>query len=211
VRCGARITEIAPHQGGWRVGDTQFDAVVVATPPPAAAALLAGLPLDTLEAQLAAFDYVPITTCYLQYPAATRLDLPFYALLDQPGAGHWGQFVFDRGHLDPSQAGLWSVVVSASADAAALDQTELARAVAAQLAAVFGRPALDAPAWTQVITEKRATFACTPGLQRPPNATGLAGLVLAGDYTDSDYPATLETAVRSGAAAAKAIIAPAGA
>jgi uncharacterized protein with NAD-binding domain and iron-sulfur cluster len=60
-----------------------------------------------------------------------------------------------------------------------------------------------------VITEKRATFACTPGLPRPPNATGLAGLALAGDYTASDYPATLETAVRSGAAAARAINAPA--
>ena len=208
VRCGARVSGISPHQGGWHVDGAHFDAVVVATPPPAAATLLAGLPLAAISEQLAAFEYEPITTCYLQYPSATRLDLPFYALLDQPSAGHWGQFVFDRGHLDASQAGLCSVVVSASVDAAALDQAELARAVAAQLSAVFG---LGQPEWTQVITEKRATFACTPGLQRLPNATGMAGLVLAGDYTDSDYPATLETAVRSGAAAAKAIIAPASA
>ena len=213
VRCGARVAAIAPHQDVWRVdvgaSSASFDAVVLATPPPAAAALLAGLPLAAVSEQLAAFEYEPITTCYLQYPATTRLDLPFYALLDQPAAGHWGQFVFDRGHLDPAQAGLCSVVVSASADAAALDQAELARAIAAQLATVFARPALNAPEWTRVITEKRATFACTPGLQRLPTATGMAGLALAGDYTESDYPATLETAVRSGAAAAKAIIAPA--
>jgi uncharacterized protein with NAD-binding domain and iron-sulfur cluster len=53
------------------------------------------------------------------------------------------------------------------------------------------------------LTEKRATFACTPGLARPANATALPGLFLAGDYTASEYPATLETAVRSGLAAAR--------
>ena len=54
-----------------------------------------------------------------------------------------------------------------------------------------------------MITEKRATFACTPGLARPANATALPGLVLAGDYTAGDYPATLEAAVRSGIGAAR--------
>ncbi len=211
VHCGARVAGIAPDQGGWRVDGAHFDAVVVATPPPAAATLLAGLPLDAIGEQLAAFEYEPITTCYLQYPAATRLDLPFYALLDEPATGHWGQFVFDRGQLDQAQAGLCSVVVSASTDAATLDQAELARAIAAQLAAVFGRPALAEPTWTRVITEKRATFSCTPGLRRLPTATGLDGLVLAGDYIESDYPATLEAAVRSGAAAARALLAPASA
>jgi predicted NAD/FAD-dependent oxidoreductase len=184
------------------------DAVVLATPAPAAATLLASLPLDELVQQLSAFEHEPITTCYLQYGPDVRLGLPFHALLDDPAAGHWGQFVFDRGQLGPGHAGLWSVVVSASSEAAALGQAALAQALAAQLAAVFRRPQLANPAWSQVITEKRATFACTPGLQRPANATGLDGLALAGDYTASDYPATLETAVRSGAAAARAIFAP---
>lgn len=219
VHCGAKVTAVAPENGKWRVdaaghavgGNTSalFDAVVLAVPPPAAAILLAALPLAAIGEQLAAFNYEPITTCYLQYPADVRLDLPFYALVDDPRAGHWGQFVFDRGQLDPTHAGLCSVVVSASADAAALGQPALAQAIAAQLAAVFKRPGMAAPEWTQVITEKRATFACTPGLQRLASATGLDGLVLAGDYTVGDYPATLESAVRSGAAAAKAIFAPA--
>lgn len=219
LHCGANVTALARAEHGWRVDaagqavggscSSQFDAVVLAVPPRAAAALLAGLPLDAVAQQLAAFDYEAITTCYLQYGADVRLALPFYALVDDPAAGHWGQFVFDRGQLDAGQAGLCAVVVSASGEAAALGQAALARAVAAQLAAVSGRAELAAPAWSQVISEKRATFACTPGLPRLPTASGLAGLVLAGDYTESAYPATLEAAVRSGVAAANAIIAPA--
>lgn len=219
VHCGAKVTAIAQQDSQWRVeaagnalggsAATLFDAVVLATPPPAAAALLEQLQLGYIARQLCAFEYEPITTCYLKFAPEVRLAQPFHALLDNPAAGHWGQFVFDRGQLDPAHAGLWSVVVSASSEAAALDQSALAQSIAEQLAAVFRRPGLAHPAWTRVITEKRATFACTPGLQRPPNATGLPGLVLAGDYTASDYPATLEAAVRSGAAAAKAITAPA--
>jgi squalene-associated FAD-dependent desaturase len=218
VRCGAKVTTLMRDGGSWRVdaagtavggnSSTLFDAVVLAVAPPAASTLLAGLPLGDIQARLAGFDYQPITTCYLQYAPTLRLGLPFYALLDDPAHGHWGQFVFDRGQLDGDQAGLCAVVVSASSAAAALDQAALAQAIGLQLAAQLKRPELAAPAWAQVITEKRATFACTPGLQRLPTASGLPGLVLAGDYTESDYPATLETAVRSGAAAARSILAP---
>jgi predicted NAD/FAD-dependent oxidoreductase len=52
----------------------------------------------------------------------------------------------------------------------------------------------------QTVVEKRATFACTPGLQRP--SPGIApGLLACGDYVAGPYPATLEGAVRSGCAA----------
>jgi uncharacterized protein with NAD-binding domain and iron-sulfur cluster len=64
-------------------------------------------------------------------------------------------------------------------------------------------PGLPLPLKVQTITEKRATFACVPNLQRPPTRTGLPGLWLAGDYVAGDYPATLEGAVRSGVAAAQ--------
>ncbi|GGY14481.1 FAD-dependent oxidoreductase [Massilia dura] len=204
IRSGAKVAEVAPLDGGWLLDGEPFDKVVVAASPAATAALLAPLPeAAPVVAQLAAFTYEPITTCYLHYPENVRLALPFYALEDAPSAGRWGQFVFDRGRLDPAQAGLLAVIVSASGAAAALPQQELAVAIAAQLAQAFGRPELASPGWTKVVTEKRATYACTAGLARPGNATPLAGLVLAGDFTAGDYPATLEMAVRSGQAAAK--------
>ena len=55
----------------------------------------------------------------------------------------------------------------------------------------------------QTVIERRATFACTPGLLRPPAAIA-PDLWAAGDYVEGPYPATLEGAVRSGIAAANA-------
>lgn len=212
VRLGVKVAGIKREGDGWLVepgGDLpaeRFDAVVLATPAPVSAALLAGLTeAAEVAGLLAAFTHEPIATCYLQYAPGTRLALPFYALLDDPAAHRWGQFVFDRAQLDAAQDGLLAVVVSAAGDAANLPREQLAAAIASQLAQDFGRPELANPTWTQLITEKRATFSCTPGLVRPGNTTALPGLVLAGDYTASDYPATLETAVRSGQAAATAI------
>jgi len=207
VVTGARVDALAHEDGRWRVttagGCVKFDGVVLAVAPWQAAGLLRALPgLEPLCARLDGFAYEPISTVYLQYAPAVRLPLPFCALLDEPGQGAWGQFVFDRGQLDAGQQGLLAVVISGASDAAALPREELAAAVAAQLAAAFGNDALMQPAWHQVITEKRATFACTPGLERPGNATPLPGLALAGDYTACDYPATLESAIRSGLAAA---------
>jgi len=208
VSMGVKATAVARDGDAWQLAlngqEHRFDAVVLATPAARTAALL-GEHAPQLAQQLSALAYEPIATCYLQYDASLRLDLPFYALLDDPASGRWGQFAFDRGQLDAACPGLLAVVVSAAGDAASLDQDELAGLIAAQLARDLGRPELAAPQWSRVITEKRATFSCTPGLQRPGSETPFPGLVLAGDYTASDYPATLETAVRSGVCAATII------
>lgn len=177
-----------------------FDAVVIATQPEHAANLLGGL---TDTGHLTSLAYEPITTCYLQYGSTLALQQPFFALPDDPATGRWGQFVFDRGQLDDAHAGLLAVVVSASTEAIALGHDALARSVADQLAAVFREPELAQPTWSRIISEKRATFSCTPGLVRPANDTGRRGLVIAGDYTAGEYPSTLESAVRSGIQAAK--------
>ncbi|MBC7512944.1 MAG: FAD-dependent oxidoreductase [Herminiimonas sp.] len=179
-----------------------FDAVVLATPAAETLRILTPLSVDT-AAMASACE--PITTCYLQYAPTLSLPLPFYALQDVPALAHWGQFVFDRGQLDTAQAGLLAVVISASVQAVALDHPALGAAIALQLATVFGEPMLAAPARIKIISEKRATFSCTPGLARAPCASGIDGLLLAGDHVASDYPATIEAAVRSGIDAARAI------
>jgi squalene-associated FAD-dependent desaturase len=217
VRTGAKVGTVSQHGQGWKVDvsgndvdghwSVYVDVAVMAGGAPSTAVLLGKLGQDALASQLMAFDYEPITTCYLQYAPGTTLALPFYALLDDPASAAWGQFVFDRGQLDPAQSGMLSVVVSAARDAGAMDRAALTAAIATQLAAVFRRPELASPAWSQVITEKRATFACTPALARPANDIGLPGLAIAGDYTACDYPATLEAAVRSGSGAAQAVLA----
>lgn len=199
VVLGAAVDALERDGETWRIQGEQHDAVVIATPPSQATALLAP---HAPPAPMPAFEWESITTVYLQYAAEVRLERPFLALVDQPEAGHWGQFVFDRGRLNAGDAGLLAVVISASGPALDLGNDSLPPQVAAQLAQALRRPELAAPLWTKVISEKRATFACTPGLLRPPNDTGIDGLALAGDYTASDYPATLESAVRSGVAAA---------
>ena len=200
----------------------QFDAIVLATPAETSKRFLAQLALDQHDqvspnhealieshksVSLPEFpqdlSYESITTCYLQYPSSFKLARPFFALVDNPNQHCWGQFVFDRGQLHQAQQGLLAVVVSAAVEAIAIEREALALQIAAQLAHAFAAPELANPLWHQVISEKRATFSCTPNLQRPANQTSHTGLVLAGDYTACDYPATLESAVRSGIAAAQ--------
>jgi hydroxysqualene dehydroxylase len=169
---------------------------------------------DPLTAQLAAqvtawvtcaeaLQHEAITTVYA-HSASARLPQAVMALRSHSDSSSTSgstapqpaQFVFDRGALS-GQAGVLAFVVSASSgDAATLEQQ-----VIAQGRAQLGLPDLQP---IQTIVEKRATFACTPGLARP--AMRIAtGVLACGDYVDGPYPATLEGAVRSGLAAATAL------
>ena len=168
--------------------------------PASAAGLLDGL--ADVE-RIGALEYEPITTCYLQYAPTIRLPQPFFALEEDAAAGRYGQFVFDRGQLDRRQAGLLAVVISTAGQAIAQGHEALAAACARQLAMALHLPGLGTPLWSRVITEKRAGFSCRPALARPTNQTTAPGLLLAGDYTAGEYPATIEGAVRSGLAAAR--------
>ena len=96
-----------------------------------------------------------------------------------------------------------SVTVSAADHLVDRDREELARAFWADIAAVHGLPAA-LPPW-QIVKEKRATFAATPAqdAKRPPAATRWSNLFLAGDWTQTGLPATIEGALRSGEVAAR--------
>jgi squalene-associated FAD-dependent desaturase len=215
---GQTVTRLERHEHSWRLHAAgndaasatllaqSFDSIVLATQPTHAATLLAGHGAESAIALMNQLGAEPITTCYLQYADGLRLPRPFLALADDERKREWGQFVFDRGQLQEAHAGLMAVVVSASDAAMANGKEVLASEIAAQLADAFGVAAFLRPAWARVITEKQATFRCTPGLQRPAVDIGVPGLALVGDYTASDYPSTLESAVRSGRAAARLLI-----
>ncbi len=95
-----------------------------------------------------------------------------------------------------------SVTVSGADDLADADREDLARMFWADIAAVHGLPAA-LPPW-QIVKERRATFAATPeqNARRPKAATPWRNLALAGDWTATGLPATIEGAIRSGRTAA---------
>ena len=203
IRLACRVERIEPGPSAdrpWQVDGEAFDAVAVAASAVEAARLVA--PHDPAwAARAAALRYEPIVTVYA-LSAGARLPEPMLTLPADEGAP--AQFVFDRGQLGGA-AGLLAFVVS-GADAwvarglAATEAATLAQA-RGELAAHLGGP-LTA---LRTIVEKRATFRCTPQLDRPPAAV-MPGLAVAGDYVEGPYPATLEGAVRSGTAAARSLL-----
>jgi uncharacterized protein with NAD-binding domain and iron-sulfur cluster len=100
---------------------------------------------------------------------------------------------------------LLSVVISGSGPHDHVAHAALVTAIDAQLRRLS--PHLPALCWSQVIAERRATYACVPGLAHPPCGRVAPHLYLAGDYTYAAFPATLEAAVRSGNVAAAAVAA----
>jgi predicted NAD/FAD-dependent oxidoreductase len=160
-----------------------FSSVIVAVGPHQVKTLLPAVALD--------YTYQPIYTCYLQYAESVRLPFPMLGLAD--GLVQW---VFDRGLL-LGEKGRLACVISAQGDHQQMEQDEIANRCHQELQAAFGLPA---PGWSRVIAEKRATISCDVGLKRI--NTQVDGVVLAGDYTDPEYPPTLEAAVRSGVRAA---------
>jgi len=195
IRLGEAVRRIARVHGGFRLNDAlEFSSVVIACAPQHAGQLLVQLPeLADALSRINSFSYEPIVTCYLQYPDDVSLPSPMLGF-----AGGILQWVFDRGRIDGPK-GLLAAVISASGKHEQMSKEALISQIEVDLKEVLG--AQPKPLWSQVITEKRATFSCQPGIRRPQGTTPLPGLMLAGDYIASDYPGTLEAAVRSGCSA----------
>jgi squalene-associated FAD-dependent desaturase len=192
LRLGRRVQKIDP---GWRVDGDAFDAVVLACTSVEAARLTAELaPAWSATAQGLGFE--PIITVYLDSPGSA-LPAPMLALREGPDAP--AQFVFDHGQLGGAP-GRFAFVVSGAAPWVARGGCAEAVLAQAQQALDWATP----PVIDRTLTEKRATFACTPGFAPPP-ARIAPGLWAAGDYIAGPYPATLEGAVRSGRAAAQGL------
>jgi squalene-associated FAD-dependent desaturase len=193
VDLGRRVESIAASASGWCVDGEDFGGVILACTASEAARLTRDL-APQWSAQAGGLTYEPIVTVYLQAPGA-RLPAPMTALLESARAP--AQFAFDHGALGGT-AGLFAFVVSGARRwvDAGLDATGAAvRQQAWDDFPVGTWP--SAPSVLKVLAEKRATFRCTPGLQRPA-ACIAAGLIAAGDYVEGPYPATLEGAVQAG-------------
>ncbi|MGZ4257444.1 MAG: hydroxysqualene dehydroxylase HpnE [Gaiellaceae bacterium] len=182
---------------GARVDDLdalEAEAVVVAVPPAESARLL-GLPEPELGNS-------PIVSVHLLFDRSL-LRTPLAALLDSPA--HW---VFDRGALtghEPGEGRQYLTVVSSGApELEALRGRELVDLVAAALTDRLGEAEL---LWSRVSREPNATIAVRPGseAQRPGPQTDRPNVVRAGAWTATGWPPTMEGAVRSGRAAARAL------
>ena len=210
VRTGQAVTAIDRDPGGRvhavRCGGESVpcDAVVVALPWRAAARLLPDV-VPVADERLAGS---PITAVHLWFDREV-IDLPHAVLV-----GRVSQWVFrgeggSRPHDGGAAAGYCQVVISASRGLFAGDRDRLRDAVVAEVRETFpaARDAtlLDA----RIVTDPTAVLSVRPGVEavRPAATTAVAGLFLAGDWTATGWPSTMEGAIRSGRLAAEALAA----
>ncbi len=197
IHLNTRVQTISHCLQGWRVDGQVFDQVILACTSAQAASLCAEI-APAWANTASALRYQPIVTVYLLSPGS-RLPAAMVAL--QESAEAPAQFAFDLGQLGHAP-GLFAFVISGAAPWVERGLPETGEATLRQALAEF---TWDTPPQVhRVLAEKRATFACTPDLQRPP-ASIKPGLWAAGDYIDGPYPATLEGAVRSGLHAAASL------
>jgi squalene-associated FAD-dependent desaturase len=203
VRCAARPRERDAITAGTAAGRlvVPADAVVLAVPPPALVSLLPERwRAEPPFAALREFRGAPIVSVELWLDRVV-VDRSFVGLRDSEL-----EWVFDKGRLfgrsgTPQHL---AFIVSAAYRSAPKPNSELVAAAEAVLRRYF--PAMSAATVQRalVLRDPAATFASTPGLEaeRPGPRTPIGGLFLAGDWTGTGLPATIEGAARSGVAAA---------
>jgi predicted NAD/FAD-dependent oxidoreductase len=187
----------ATVQLGERVeslGDLDADAIVVATPASESARLL--------HEQDPGYESSPIVSVHLWFDRPL-LATPLAAFLHSDA--HW---VFDRGALTghaPAHGQYLTVVSSGVPELLEVRGKELVDRIAGQLTDRLGSAEL---LWSRVSREPYATIALRPGVVRPGVETTRPDVVRAGTWTDTGWPATMESAVRSGRAAAARVLDP---
>jgi squalene-associated FAD-dependent desaturase len=206
IRLRTKVERVRPTDDGFELtlkdGPLRADRVVSAVPHQAAPELLPEGAVDAAEVERLGTS--PIVNVHLHYDRRV-LDLPLAAAVGSPV-----QWLFDRtGSSGVEQGQLVSLSLSGADRDLALTRARLvdryAKAVARILPAAREARLLDAA----VTREPAATFRGAPGSARlrPPARTDVRGLALAGAWTDTGWPATMEGAVRSGVAAAEVVLA----
>ncbi len=199
---GGAVTGVALADGGA----LSADWCVSALPPHAFSALLPDeLRAAPSFAAAAEHSYSPIVNLHVWYDRPVA-DFEWTAFVDSPL-----QFVFNKTRIAalPGPGDYLTVSLSAAWEWWPLSKEELRERFTAELARALPRARGAAIQRFIVVKEQRATFRSLPGGpdNRLPARTSLPNLVLAGDWTDTGWPATMEGAVRSGNAAAMVVAA----
>ncbi len=220
IRTRCRVSELVPDDGGWLVrdqagGTERVRQVVLAVPPEQAERLLpTGTTLGLPAGWAQRLGSSPIVNVHLVFDRQV-LDTPFLAAVDSPL-----QWLFDRTEQaglangdQPSAVQYLAVSLSAADELIDVRTAGIRERVLPALAELLPRSRQAGLLDFFVTRERQATFRAAPGTGRlrPPAGTGLPGLALAGAWTDTGWPATMESAVLSGEAAANLLLATASA
>lgn len=175
----------------------EADHVVLAVPFQRLKSLLG----EKIDETILGLQSSPITSVHMWLDRRIT-DLPHVVMLDT--LSHW---LFYRGKNSLGEH-FYQVVISASADALGMGYEAIQAKVLAELHEFFSAMNSAKVLRAKVVTEKRATFASLVGVDdfRPDQATRWSNLFLAGDYTKTGWPATMEGAVRSGYLAAEKLL-----
>jgi zeta-carotene desaturase len=200
VRFGAGAQAVSAGHVTLRSGErVDGDFVVLAAPVERAAALLErGGAMDARVGMLGAFTPSPIVGVHVRFDRPV-LHRPHAVLVDAET-----QWLFRK---DEAGAAMHAVISGAD-EWLGLSEAEATERVLRDVHAALGERAGSARLlWSRVVKERRATWAPTPLAEaHRPKATGRSGVILAGCYTDTGWPSTMEGAARSGFAAAAAVL-----
>lgn len=194
--------------GHWRVrvgaGEIAADAVILACDLRGAQKMLAGFGDAAGVVDFERFVVAPITTVHLWYDREVT-DVDHAVLLDT--RIQW-MFAKSRIRRWPEERGSYlELVISASWPEIGMGRDAILAPALRELEQFFPRVRQATLVKSAVLKEARATFSVGPGMDaiRPPQRLAVPGLFLAGDWTATEWPSTMEGAVRSGRLAAGAV------
>lgn len=154
--------------------------------------------------EISSVEASPITGVHLWF------DRPIMSLDHAVLVGRLSQWIFNRTKCQGAESRrgyYYQVVVSASRQLEGKDRAAIVSEVCGELARIWPAASAARILHARVVTERAAVFSARPGLEkfRPQQKTPIGGVLVAGDWTATGWPATMESAVRSGYLAAEAI------
>ena len=160
---------------------------------------------NSIIEQIEKIESAPITSVHLWFDQEI-CDLPHAVFVE-----HLSQWMFrrqDQNSRDDCESHRFQIVISASRNLKRMSQQELIDEVISDIQSVWSKVEDATLLHSRIITEKRAVFSVTPGIEelRPQQQSPIENLQLAGDWTQTGWPATMEGAVRSGYLAARNIL-----